>query len=46
MHRKIMLWADTAPYSDQSPDQPQPSILDYAVPGSQGAVICCKEVGR
>lgn len=39
MHRKIMLWADTAPYSDQSPDQPQPSILDYAVPGSKGAVI-------
>ncbi len=39
MHDKIMLWENTAPYSDQSPDQEQPSIANYAVPGSKGAVI-------
>lgn len=39
MHREIMLWDESAPYTKQSPDQPQPSIADYAVPGSKGAVI-------
>ncbi len=39
MHRKIILWEKTAPYSDRSPDQAQPSVADYAVPGSRGAVI-------
>jgi acetyl esterase/lipase len=34
-----MLWEKTAPYSDRSPDQQQPSVTDYAVPGSRGAVI-------
>jgi len=39
MHRKIMLWDGPAPYTAQSPDQEQPSIMDYAVPSSKGAVI-------
>lgn len=39
MHRKIMLWEGKAPYTDQSPDQEQPSIADCAVAGSKGAVI-------
>jgi acetyl esterase/lipase len=39
MRRKIMLWDGPAPYSEKSPDQEQPSVMDFAVPGSKGAVI-------
>ena len=39
MAEPIYLWKDTAPYSEQSPEQAQPSILPYIVEGSRGAVI-------
>lgn len=39
MHDKIMLWNTAAPYSAESPDQAQPSITDYSVRGSRGAVV-------
>ena len=39
MHDKILLWNTTAPYSDESPEQLQPSITDYSVSGSKGAVV-------
>ena len=39
MREKIMLWAGVAPYTDQSPAQAQPSITDYSVKGSRGAVV-------
>ena len=39
MREKIMLWNTVAPYSDDSPMQEQPSITDYSVKGSKGAVV-------
>lgn len=39
MHEKIMLWNTQAPYTAESPDQAQPSITDYSVKGSKGAVV-------
>ena len=39
MHEKIMLWSTLAPYTAESPDQAQPSITDYSVKGSKGAVV-------
>lgn len=39
MREKIMLWQGVAPYSDESPDQAQPSITAYPVAGSKGAVV-------
>lgn len=39
MRKKIMLWQGLAPYSDESPDQAQPSLTDFSVAGSKGAVI-------
>ena len=39
-HRILALWPDeTAPYSGDSPGQAQPSIKEFAVPGSRGAVV-------
>lgn len=35
----IMLWNTTAPYSEKSPDQAQPSLAAYPVKGSRGAVV-------
>ena len=39
MHKKIMLWNTEAPYTAQSPEQAQPSVTEYAVNGSKGAVV-------
>ena len=39
MHEKIYLWKEDAPYTQFSPLQTQPSVTEYAVPGSRGAVI-------
>ena len=39
MHEKIYLWKEDAPYTQFSPLQAQPSVTEYAVPGSRGAVI-------
>ena len=39
MHEKIMLWECEAPYTAESPLQAQPSITDYSVKGSKGAVV-------
>ncbi len=39
MHEKIYLWKEDAPYSQFSPLQAQPSVTEYAVPGSRGAVV-------
>lgn len=41
MNRKILLWNNEAPYTAQSPDQDQPSIEEYRVEGSRGAVVVC-----
>ncbi len=37
----IFLWDGKAPYSDESPEQAQPSLEPHAVPGSRGTVIVC-----
>lgn len=39
MHDRIMLWQGEAPYTADSPDGFQPSISDYSINGSKGAVI-------
>lgn len=39
MHEKIYLWKEDAPYTQFSPLQAQPSVTEYAVPGSRGAVV-------
>ena len=41
MQDLIYLWNDRAPYSDESPDQAQPSLAPYPVDGSKGAVVVC-----
>ena len=39
---RILLWPGTvAPYTGESPDQPQPSLEAYEVPGADIAVIVC-----
>ena len=39
-HEMIPLWpGQTAPYSEQSPGQAQPSIKEFKVPGAPGAVV-------
>ncbi len=38
---RIMLWPGRAPYSAQSPDQPQPSLRAFSAPGARGAVVVC-----
>lgn len=39
MHKRIMLWQGQAPYTADSPDGFQPSITEYSVSGSRGAVV-------
>lgn len=41
MNRIIPLWPGEAPYTAESPDQAQPSIKEFRVEGSRGAVIVC-----
>ncbi len=41
MNRRISLWPGEAPYSSESPGQAQPSVTEFRVPGSRGAVIVC-----
>ena len=41
MQDLIYLWNDRAPYSDESPDQAQPSLAPYPADGSKGAVVVC-----
>ena len=41
MHKIIPLWPGEAPYTEFSPEQAQPSIKEFKVDGSCGAVIVC-----
>lgn len=41
MKKIIPLWPCEAPYTAQSPEQAQPSITEYKVEGSRGAVVVC-----
>lgn len=41
MNRIIPLWPGEAPYTAQSPEQAQPSIKEFRVEGSRGAVVVC-----
>ena len=41
MNRKIFLWPGEAPYTAESPEQAQPSVTEFRVPGSRGAVVVC-----
>ncbi len=41
MREKVYLWNGTAPYSEYSPDQAQPSVTCFPVEGSKGAVVVC-----
>ena len=41
MNRIIPLWSEIAPYTQESPEQAQPSVKEFAVPGSRGAVVVC-----
>lgn len=41
MRNIIPLWPGEAPYTAQSPEQAQPSITEYRVEGSRGAVVIC-----
>lgn len=38
---KIMLWPGRAPYSQESPEQAQPSVTAYPAAGARGAVVVC-----
>ena len=39
MMERIALWNTTAPYSDESPNQAQPTLKPFPVPASRGAVV-------
>ena len=42
MHKVIPLWPNgAAPYTAESPDQAQPSITEYRIEGSCGAMVVC-----
>lgn len=41
MHKIIPLWPSEAPFTAQSPEQAQPSVTEYRVEGSRGAVVVC-----
>lgn len=41
MNKIIPLWPGEAPYTAESPEQAQPSIKEYKVEGSRGAVVVC-----
>lgn len=38
---RIPLWPAAAPYTDESPDQNQPSLAPFPVPHARGAVVVC-----
>ena len=41
-NQKIILWPDSeAPYTAQSPDQAQPTLAAFEVPGAKIAVVVC-----
>ena len=40
-HETIKLWPGDAPYTQDSPEQRQPSLLPYPVEGAKGAVVIC-----
>ena len=45
-HRIIPLWPDqTAPYSEFSPGQDQPSVREFAVSGARSAMVICSGGG-
>ena len=42
MNRVVFLWPDAeAPYTADSPGQAQPSVKEFRVAGSRGAVVVC-----
>lgn len=41
MNKIIPLWSGEAPYSAESPGQAQPSVKEFKVDGSRGAVVVC-----
>lgn len=41
MHRTIPLWTGEAPYTADSPDRLQPSVKEFRIDSSRGAVIVC-----
>ncbi len=41
MNKIIPLWPCEAPYTAESPEQAQPSIKEFRVEGSRGAVVVC-----
>ena len=41
MNRIIPLWPGEAPYTAESPNQAQPSVKEFKVEGSRGAVVVC-----
>ena len=41
MKKRTFLWLKEAPFTAQSPEQAQPSITEYPVEGSRGAVVVC-----
>ena len=45
MNRIIPLWSEIAPYTQESPEQAQPSVKEFAVPGSRGAFHGCHRAG-
>lgn len=38
---RIALWKETAPYTEYSSEQSQPSVESFEIPGSRGAIIVC-----
>ena len=41
MHRILPLWPGEAPYTAESPEQAQPSVKEFRVEGSRGAIVVC-----
>jgi len=41
MDQPMYLWPGPAPYADQCPGQPQPSLQPFPVEGARGAVVVC-----
>ena len=39
LEEKIMLWECEAPYTQESPEQEQPSVKAFPVEGARGAVV-------
>ena len=38
---KLFLWPGPAPFTDESPDQAQPSLTPFPVSGARGAIVVC-----